>query len=383
MRALLVDAEPRVLEGISRILFEVDASWELITARSTDEALAALSQQPCDAVVAELHGAGLDGVALLTRVAELHPRTLRIVLSGHDDRAAALDLVHVAHQFLPKPCAAETLHRVLARLEELTRLLPERKLQVLATQAGALPCTPRLHQRLLELVDAGNDSAGLASIIREDPGLAGKLLQLAGSAFFGGASGVADIETGAIRIGTPTLRLLAQSLGAPPPLRPSAMPTVSAVETAQQRATAIARVAASLARLPEDAAAAYLAGLLCDVGQLLLVRAAPERLYVTQAEAGQRGVPDHVAELATWGATHAELGAFLLGIWGLPFQIVEAVANHHTPERAEGDRLGLTQLVWLAACVVEDEQPSPELLSRFGAEDVYRRARLTFRETLA
>ena len=44
------------------------------------------------------------------------------------------------------------------------------------------------------------------------------------------------------------------------------------------------------------------------------------------------------------GATHAEVGAYLLGLWGLPFQIVEAVANHHAPERgAAMDQFLLTR----------------------------------------
>jgi HD-like signal output (HDOD) protein len=380
MKVLFVDAEPRVLEAMARVLFELEGEWELAFARTTDEALHALTQKPCDVIVSDLRGPGLDGVALLTRAAQLYPRIVRIVLSGYDDDAAALQLVHVAHQFLAKPCAIETLHRVIARAHDLARLLPDRKLQTLAAQTGSLPCALQVHGQLLELVERPSASVPLAELIAQDPGLTAKLMQLACSGFFNSAAGVVDIPAAVMRLGGPRLTHLAASLGDPPPARPSSMPTVSAVRAAQQRSLAIARLAASLTRLPEDAAAAYLAGLLCDVGQLVFVRSAPERLYVTQAEAAQRGVPSHAAELATWGATHAEVGAFLLGLWGLPFQVVEAVANHHAPERGDGDRFGLTQLVWLAACVVEGEQPSGELLSRFGAEETYRTAQRTFEE---
>jgi HD-like signal output (HDOD) protein len=137
----------------------------------------------------------------------------------------------------------------------------------------------------------------------------------------------------------------------------------------------IAELAAGMARLPEDAAAAHVAGLLCDVGELILVNCAPERHYVTQSEAAQQGLSQHAAELATFGTTHAEIGAYLLGLWGLPVQIVQAVANHHAPEREGGDRMGLTQLVWLASSIIDGEEPEPELLSRFGAEQLYRRHR--------
>jgi HD-like signal output (HDOD) protein len=181
---------------------------------------------------------------------------------------------------------------------------------------------------------------------------------------------VADVETAIMRLGFRTLRNLTQSVGGFEPAR-GAQSTAISVEALQARSLGIARLAARMARLPEDASSAYIAGLLCDVGQLVLASAAPERLYVTEAEAAHRGVPSHVAELSTRGATHAEIGAYLLGLWGLPFQIVEAVANHHAAERAGDDRLGLPQLVWLAACIVEGEEPSAELLHRFGVEALY------------
>jgi HD-like signal output (HDOD) protein len=216
----------------------------------------------------------------------------------------------------------------------------------------------------------------VAELIKRDPAMTSKLLQVASSAFFNSSASVTDVETGIMRLGLRTLGHLTRALGAFEPAGSTQAHDIS-VETLQRRSERIARLAAQMARLPEDAAAAYLAGLLCDVGQLVLSSAAPERLYVTRAEAAQRGVPAYVVERSTWGATHAEIGAYLLGLWGLPFQIVEAVANHHAPERCVDDRLGLSQLVWLAACIVEKETPAAELLYRFGAEELYARHRET------
>jgi HD-like signal output (HDOD) protein len=191
------------------------------------------------------------------------------------------------------------------------------------------------------------------------------------------------VETAIMRLGFRTLRNLARALCDFAPPRPSALPTVTAVEALQQRALRVAQLASRMARLPEDASAAYIAGLLSNVGELLLISAAPERLYMTQAEASHTGVAGHVAELRTWGVTHAEIGAYLLGLWGLPFQIVEAVANHHDPARGNDDRLGLPQLVWLASCIESDEEPAPELLHRFGAEELFATQRRAFQEVRA
>jgi HD-like signal output (HDOD) protein/CheY-like chemotaxis protein len=379
MKVLFVDDEARVLEALERVLFDVAGEWETRFLTSTDLALAELAKQPYDVIVSDLRMPGLDGVALLTRVAELYPRTVRIVLSGHSDEEAALKMIHVAHQFLAKPCTAETVHQVIARAVDLTRLLPDRKLQTLVGQAGSLPCSPRLHQQLLELAttDDAPSAEEMARLIKQDPGMTSKLLQVASSAFFNSASSVTDVESAIMRLGFRTLRNLAHSFGVVPPA------AHAAVQKAQTRSLHVARLAAGMARLPEDASAAYIAGLLCDVGQLVLITASPERLYLSQAEAAQRGVADHLAERATWGATHAEIGAYLLGLWGLPFQIVEAVANHHAPEKSQEDRGGLTQLVWLASCIVDAVEPAPDSLSRFGLETQYIAQRAAFRKELS
>jgi HD-like signal output (HDOD) protein len=381
LRVLFVDDETRVLEALERVLFDLEHDWETRFVSGGDEAMRELKQQPCDVVVSDLRMSGMDGVALLTHVAELYPRTVRIVLSGHSDEEAALKMVRVAHQFLAKPCAAETLYQVIARAEQLTQVLGDRKLQALVGQVAVLPPAPALQRELSDLVEGTDSSAGaMAALIKQDPALTSKLLQVASSAFFNSAASVADVESAIMRLGLRTLRNLTHSLG---DTRTSSAPqaTSLSIDALQQRSLQIARLASRMARLPEDASAAYIAGLLCDVGRLVLASAAPERLYVTEAESAQRGVPAYVAEQATWGATHAEIGAYLLGLWGLPFQIVEAVANHHAPERAAADRLGLPQLVWLAACIVEQQEPAADLLHRFGAEELYDRHRRELEET--
>jgi HD-like signal output (HDOD) protein/ActR/RegA family two-component response regulator len=379
MRVLFVDDEVRVLEALERVLFDLEADWQTTFASSAELAFAELSKQPYDVVVSDLRMSGVDGVALLTRVRELYPRTVRIVLSGHSDEELAFKMVCVAHQFLAKPCAAETLHRIIARTEQLTGVLGDRKLQSIVGHVGALPASASLLQELTRVLDREDTTAAaVAEVIKQDPGMTSKLLQIAGSAFFNTSASVADVETAIMRLGFRTLRHLASGSCAFEAAARGSNALATSVEALQRRSLSIARAAASMAKLPEDASVAYMAGLLCDVGQLVLVGTAPERLYVTQAEALQAGIPAHAAEHATFGATHAELGAYLLGLWGLPFQIVEAVANHHAPERHSGEHVGLPQLVWLAACIVDGEEPAPEALHRFGMEELYATSRLAF-----
>jgi HD-like signal output (HDOD) protein len=383
MRVLFVDDEARVLEAMERMLFELEESWETCFLGSGDAALAELENKPCDVVVCDLRMAGMSGVELLQRIAARYPRTVRIVLSGHSDEEAALAMVNVAHQFMAKPCGAVMLHQVIARTAQLTELLPDRKLQTLVGQVGSLPSPPALYQELEVLAEReGTTAAAMAALIKRDPALTAKLLQVASSAFFNTSASVADVESAIMRLGFRTLRNLSHTLGDMAGATAVSQPVSSAVAQAQARSLRIAELAARMARLPEDASAAYVAGLLCDIGQLVLISAAPERQYVTQAEAAQRGVAEHEVEASTWGVTHAEVGAYLLGLWGLPVQIVEAVANHHAPARCAEGRLGLSQLVWLASCIVRGEDPDPEQVHRAGAEELYATHRRAYLKEL-
>jgi HD-like signal output (HDOD) protein len=377
LRVLFVDDEVRVLEALERVLFDCDEDWSTRFVNGGQQALQALAEEPYDVTVSDLRMSGVDGVALLTQVRDLYPQCVRIVLSGHSDEEAALKMVKVTHQFLAKPCGADTLRQVIGRAEELSRMLTEPRLRALVGRVSGLPVAGHVYESLTELLSREEpDAALVAATIRQDPGMTSKLLQVASSAFFNTSASVADVETAIMRLGFRTLRNLLESSAFEPLPRDADRGPVT-VESLQRRSLDVARVAASMAKLPEDAALAYMAGLLCDVGQLVLLVSSPEWLYMSQADATRSGSPVHEAERATFHTTHAEVGAYLLGLWGLPHAIVQAAAQHHQPE-LHGEHVGTAQLVWLASCIVEGHAPAPESLHRFGMEQLYERTRREF-----
>jgi HD-like signal output (HDOD) protein len=77
----------------------------------------------------------------------------------------------------------------------------------------------------------------------------------------------------------------------------------------------------------------FLAGLLHDVGRLVLAKGVPDEYGQVLKAAQAAGEPVWQAELSAFGATHAEVGGYLLGLWGLPDLVVEAVTFHHRPDQ--------------------------------------------------
>jgi HD-like signal output (HDOD) protein len=353
MKVLFVDDEPRVLEAIERTLFQLDVDWEVSFAEGGAAALLELERGHFDVVVSDMRMPGMDGAALLTQVCEKYPHVARIVLSGQTDEEAAFRVVRVAHQFLAKPCTSETLQQVIERTRELRNWLSEERLQAVVGRLDRLPATPRLFSELSRALDDESASADtVAAIVRQDPAMSSKVLQVVNSSFFSSGSSVSDVRTAVMRLGMKTIRNLALGIGAFDSVGKLSAHGTEAIDALQKRSLAIAQLASRMAQGREDTDAAFMAGLVCDVGELVLASSAPAL--------GATEISDSV--------THAEVGAFLLGLWGLPFRIVEAVANHHAPLRNAHDRLGLPQIVWLASCLVHGDEPDPEYLKRVGAD---------------
>lgn len=214
------------------------------------------------------------------------------------------------------------------------------------------PTTAELVLRVAE--DPNADGHRLARVIETDPALAARVLRLANSAYYGASRKVASVQHAVVMLGFPTVRALALSaaLGVldeahdPGPLGfwPHALSTAAA-------ASVIAK------RLAHNTADAFTAGLLHDVGAMLLYRRNPRAFAATQmAGDGTRITDILLAELSTFGTTHTQAGAAALDAWGLPGAVVEAVATHHG---ADEPRHTLGRILRTAQAVALVVLPSP------------------------
>ena len=244
MKVLFVDDEPRVLEAIERTLFQLDVDWEVSFAEGGQAALLELEQARFDVIVSDMRMPGMDGATLLTQVCEKHPYVARIVLSGQTDEAAAFRVVHVAHQFLAKPCSSDTLRQVIERTRELRAWLSEERLQAAVGRVDSLPSTPRLFSALSKALDDEKATADtVAAIVRQDPAMSSKVLQVVNSSFFSSGVSVSDVRAAVVRLGMKTIRNLALGIGAFDAVGKSSSRSPAAVDELQKRSLAIAQLA--------------------------------------------------------------------------------------------------------------------------------------------
>ena len=378
MRILFVDDEPNILEGIERTLFHLSDQWEMEFVESGAEALQELSDDPYDVIVTDMRMPGMDGAELLREVSQQHPQVVRIILSGHAELEAAMRAVPVAHQFLTKPCESAVLEETVARACGLHAVLNDATLRETVGKLEKLPSVPKVYSALTQaLANPKVDAEAVAKIVCRDTAMSAKVLQLVNSSFFSRGAVVSDVTQAVARLGFQTVKNLVLSVEVFQPLPAGCKIKGFAIEEVQTHALHCAAIAKKLIKDRKMADDAFMAAMLHDVGKLVLAVEHPEKLEAALALAKAEGLESFDAERQVLPVSHAEVGAYLLGLWGLPYPIVEAVANHHAPSRAPAhSSFGVQEAVYVANCLSNGKDPDTAYLDLFGATeklDAWRR----------
>jgi HD-like signal output (HDOD) protein/ActR/RegA family two-component response regulator len=342
---LFVDDEPMILAGLQRLLRCKRNVWDMSFAGSGAEALAVLETKPFDAVVTDMRMPVMDGARLLELVKERYPGTVRIVLSGYFESETALRAVPVAHQYLAKPCDPVRLQEAVGRSCGFASLLPDAALRRVVGTIGKLPTLPRTSALLAEALQKPDiPLAEIGRIVEHDVGITAKLMQLVNSAFFCLPNQVTSVRRAVSYLGLDTLKQLVLSVEIFRTLRPRQAIAGFSLEDLEEHSNLAARIAARLPAAEPVIAAGVVASVLHDAGKLVLAARLPHEFEraLEASRTGQR--PLHIVEKEQMGTTHAEIGAYLLGLWGLSGAVVDAVCRHHRPEVPEGGSAGLDVL---------------------------------------
>jgi len=364
-RILFTDDEPMVLLGLKRMLRSQRDEWEMAFAGSGAEALALLEKGHFEVVVSDMRMPGMDGAEFLTTVMRRYPDVVRIILSGSSEWELIMKSVGPAHQYLNKPCNADELKATIAQACALRTLLADHNLRTLVSRMETLPSLPSLYQRILKALRSPDASCSVVGeIVSQDPAMAAKVLQLVNSAFFGLARPVTKPSQAVSLLGLDTVKSLVLSLNMFAEFDQRRVTELS-LDSLWTHCLAVGSLAKRIAHLETDNAKlrddALLAGLLHDIGKLVLVANLPDAYAEVHRRATAGNVDPLEAERQEFGATHGEVGAYLLGLWALPDPIVEAVAFHHQPSRCLSHGFTPLTAVHAANCLemsVPCEDPS-------------------------
>lgn len=356
-RILFVDDDDLVLRSLERVLRRpaTENGWELCFATDGDSALTELSRSPVEVMVVDANMGKMSGTALLRRVQECDPGVVRILLSGQSGLDLLRSALPYAHQFLPKPCDGQLLRSTLEGACGLRELLSRPEMRQLVGSSNQLPSAPRTFIELSStLQDPSASSRAVSEIIERDIAIAARVLQLVSSAFYGLPRAVTSIGGAVAYLGVEVIKAIVLSVEVSRmfPLT-HAIPDFS-LEALQQRSTRVAQFAKRILGHEPGGDVLLVAGLLQDAGQLVLASRAPQRFAIALNTSAVRRQPLHEVELDLFGATHAEIGAYLLGLWGLPSRVVQTVAHHLEPQRSGGRIFDATAALYVANLLLSD-----------------------------
>ena len=333
---LFVDDEENVLQGLKRSLRSMRRDWDMHFAVGGEKGLEMLAQQTIDIVVSDMRMPGMDGVTFLSKVRDQYPRAVRFALSGYSEKEYLLESAGICHQYLAKPCDPEELKEKIYRTVSLQSVLRNDAVKTLVSQIKVLPSAPNLYQQItVELQGTDPSIKRVSEIISQDAAMTAKVLQMVNSAFFGIPQHVSDAVQATKLLGIDIIKRLVLTTE-----------IFSQFEQVDLRHLKIEKlwdhcfmtgllakeIAGSVKADKKTIDHGMIGGILHDVGKLIIAKNYPN-CYLNPAEATDGSA--WLSEQRTLGATHAEVGAYLMGLWGLPTPVVEAVALHHQPVKLD------------------------------------------------
>jgi HD-like signal output (HDOD) protein len=369
-RILFVDDESNVLDGIRRMLRADRARWDMHFAVGGEAALRACEAGAFDVVVSDMRMPGMDGATLLGHIRDRYPSTARLILSGYAETALATRTVSLAHSFLAKPCDASALQSAIARVCAQQDMLCTPELRRIVGTVGELPSLSTTYIHLRQAVsDPSTSISQVACIIQQDVAMSAKVLQLSNSAFFGVAQRVTSLSSAVSYLGMETIKNLALASEAFRVFVPGSHVPRSVCESMQLHAL---RTSAIVGTLPLDRKTrdiATMAALLHDIGRLFLASSMPDEFCSVLALSSERGCKPFEAEEELLGTSHAEIGAYLLALWGLPNLAVEAIAHHHHLTRIPHSGLDCAAAVYVANLLAHEMDDHPKGLAGLELEE--------------
>lgn len=334
-RILFVDDEPKVLDGLKRMLYPYRNEWQMVFVSSANEALQRLAETPFDVLITDVRMPQMSGIELLSEVVQRHPHVVRMVLSGMADKEVTLPSVMLAHQYLDKPCDPTTLRAAVERVFQLRVILDNPSLKQLISRIHSLPSIPAVYTRLMEALQTEEVTPQeIGRIVSQDLAMTAKILQLVNSAFFGHRKHITSPTEAVIYLGADTVRALALSVSVFSQFDSRRVPSFS-IEDLRDHGIAVGtlarNIAHSLGLARPELEDAFLGGLLHELGKLVLAANYPKEYEESLRKVEQEKISTRQAEMETFGTTYADVGAYLLWLWGLPDPVTEIVARHPEP----------------------------------------------------
>lgn len=368
----IVDDQPGVLATLGFLLRRIDPTWKVVEFSNPLQAIEAVRIAAPNLVLADQTMPEMLGTEMLEQIRQIAPHTVRLIISGHASRT---DDLAAAHQYLTKPFDNQSLSKTIRDAILAQESLSNTDLASLVASLRSFPVLPAVYARLVrELDKETTPNEIIINLLNDDPAILSRVIQVANSPLFRGRVPVLQASEALFQLGTRLVSSLIVSLHVFEERQGLCFPEVP-LDGLWHHSLDTARIAQTLCRLKlseEAASAAFFAGLVHDLGRLILIENQPEKYHQVCAIARESNSSLSIAEKEVFGIEHTALAAFMLRLWGLESTIVEAVLHCESdPDRSS---FSVTSALYLANIWSRQSQPpdqfytsqiEPKLLTDF------------------
>jgi len=358
-RIIFVDDDENVGQALRRMLRPMRNEWDMVFATSGAEALALMEQEPFDIIISDMHMPGMHGSDLLAQVMDRFPETIRFALSGSPGSDTTVRTASIVHQFLVKPFDPHLLMQLITRAFALRAQLEKSGIKELLLNMGGVPSVPKLYRQIVQEMQSEKPSVEtVAAIIERDAGMTAKVLQIVNSGTYGLKQQVTNVVQAAKLLGLSNIRNLVLAAEAFQPTDEDSLPPNFKIDDLWDHSLQVAQFAKRITmheiedqKRGDDA---FTAGLLHDIGQIILAIKRTDEFGEALRIAQEQGELLIDVEKEIFGATHAEVGGYLLELWGLPDIVTEAITFHNIPSGCEHEEFSIVTALHVANYYSED-----------------------------
>jgi HD-like signal output (HDOD) protein len=366
MKVLIVDNADQALLALKQAFY--DGPCQTAYVDNGKHALKALSQYKFDVIISVINLGKISGVELLKAISHKYPSMIRVAITHDDDSDKKINNLasNICHYTFTLPLNTSQIHQSISAIGEDNRAITKEHIVKAVSKVKTLPSPPKVYLQLNAiLAESNTDSEKISEIISQDPALAAKVLQFSNSSFMNQGKPINSITEAITRMGIETLCCIvmtAELFSYEPDI-----PEFSLIKE-QLHCLSTAKLAASLVK-PELKREALLAGLLHDIGKLVLFEIDPA-LTKDYFKYKTNSCDNISLEQKIFGTDHCHISGYLLHMWSFSYQLIAAVVNHHKPEQLLKNSFGIAQAVYLADTLIREQIPCPNFIQHFKLDSV-------------
>lgn len=330
-KILFVDDEIQILKSLVRLFF--DTEFEIFTAENGEEALDVLAKEQIDLIFTDMRMPIMDGYELLSRVKEIYPKVIRIILSGQAEEKLVFKALqqNIARIYLFKPWNNDAILSIVNQVFEIEDILNSSEILVSLNNFEGLPTIQSSRLKIINMIDSDEEISKISREIEQDQAITAQVLRIANSALYGAKTG--SIKQAITFLGFKNIRNITQETSIIESLNISG----SGAEYSAQiwkHSSLTNKILFYIyekyfnRKIPELISSA---GLLHNIGIVFILKNMSEKYIEIKEECAKKDIDILKLEQQKLKVTHQQIGAYLARWWDLPFPIVEAALFHHEP----------------------------------------------------